>query len=300
MFDAVQTFYRYYPVADRDRDWGLFATTVGQSRLGPRAEYPPAGHPKDYSFRTKDGRVLPNFQIIYISAGAGWFKSATTKRISVKAGDLLFLFPGIWHSYAPHNETGWDEHWVGFDGALARRLMRHRFFASSKPLLQVGRESRLMGWFNELIEVTHSNDPALQQTMSGIIMQILAHLYCMQQSRLAANDRELPFISQAVTRLNQNFAGNIDFDCLARELKVSYSWFRRSFTHHTGLAPHQYLLEIRLAHARELLSAGLLSVKEIADRTGFADSQYFCRMFRKKVGLAPMSWRRRFLNQNVH
>ncbi len=296
----MQTFYRYYPVADRDRNWGLFATTVGESRLGPNAEYPPAGHPKGYNFRVKAGRVLSNYQVIYISAGNGWFESETTKRISINAGDVIFLFPGIWHSYAPQKDTGWNEHWIGFDGATARRLMRHGFFEQSKPVLKAGQEHRLLTWFKELIEATSSNDPALQQTMSAIIMRILAHLYSSQQSRVAGDDREVQVIRQAVTRLNQIGGAEIDFGELARELKVSYTWFRRAFTHHTGLAPHQYLLQIRPAHARELLAGTSLSSKEIADRLGFVDPQYFCRLFRRKVGLTPMGWRRRAVKQNVH
>jgi AraC-like DNA-binding protein len=80
---------------------------------------------------------------------------------------------------------------------------------------------------------------------------------------------------------------------LAQELKVSYSWFRHTFTAHTGLSPHQYLLELRLVRARSLLAETELSVKEIASQTGFEDELYFSRLFRQKLNLTPSQWRSR-------
>ena len=80
---------------------------------------------------------------------------------------------------------------------------------------------------------------------------------------------------------------------LAQELGVSYSWFRHTFTAHTGLSPHQYLLELRLVRARSLLAETEFSIKEIAMQTGFEDEFYFSRLFRQKLNLTPSQWRNR-------
>jgi len=76
-------------------------------------------------------------------------------------------------------------------------------------------------------------------------------------------------------------------------LGVSYSWFRKTFAAHTGLSPHQYLLEFRIVCARNLLTGTELSVKEIATQTGFEDEHYFSRLFRQKLNCAPRQWRDR-------
>ena len=80
---------------------------------------------------------------------------------------------------------------------------------------------------------------------------------------------------------------------LAQEFGVSYSWFRSTFTTHTGLSPHQYLLELRLVRARNLLTETEFSVKEIATQTGFGDEHYFSRLFRQKMNFSPSQWRHR-------
>ncbi len=293
---TAPTFYRYFPVARRDRDWGLFVTTVGESRFGPGTSYPPAGHPKGYAFRPSAGRRLQEYQIVYISAGQGWFRSKASGRLPIAAGQVIFLFPGVWHSYAPVPETGWTEHWVGFDGDLARRVVRRGFFDPDRPVLRAGREDRLMALFTDVLEATRSNSPALQQILSGATLRILALLYSVQQSTLAGDSPGLQAIHQAVTRMREAAEAAIDLPKLARELKVSYRWFRRAFAHHTGLSPHQYFLEIRLARARDLLAQSSLPTKEIAARVGFDDAQYFCRLFRRKVGVPPGVWRERAQN----
>ena len=83
---------------------------------------------------------------------------------------------------------------------------------------------------------------------------------------------------------------------LAQELGVSYSWFRHTFTAHTGLSPHQYLLELRLVRARSMLAETEFSIKEIATQMGFEDEFYFSRLFRQKLNLSPSQWR----NRNRH
>ena len=62
---------------------------------------------------------------------------------------------------------------------------------------------------------------------------------------------------------------------------------------HTGSSPHQYLLELRLARARNLLEETSLSVKEVAQNAGFEDEHYFCRFFKQKTGRTPGQWRSR-------
>jgi len=90
----------------------------------------------------------------------------------------------------------------------------------------------------------------------------------------------------------------LDMKLLAHEAGGSYNWFRGAFTSHTGLSPYQYLLQVRLARARNLLAETDLSVKEIAMQTGFVDEHYFSRLFHQKLNCTPTKWRSRSRRQN--
>ena len=85
--------------------------------------------------------------------------------------------------------------------------------------------------------------------------------------------------------------GGLDVQTLARELNINYSTFRHAFQQYTGSSPQRYLLDLRLARARKLLTRTPHTTKEIARRTGFKDEFYFYRYFKKKVGMTPSEWR---------
>ena len=80
---------------------------------------------------------------------------------------------------------------------------------------------------------------------------------------------------------------------LAEKLCVSESTLQRLFRRRTGFSPHGYLLQLRLKKAATLLLESELSVSEVAAETGFADSNYFCRCFRRYAHASPLEFRKR-------
>ena len=290
MARAVHTFFRYFPVSERDRRWGLYLTTAGESRIPPGFEYPPAGHPGAYQFDWRKGRVLREYQIVYISSGRGLLEVGRT-RWRIGPGNAFLLYPGVWHRYRPDSRTGWNEHWVGCNGPVVRSLVRHGFFSPQRPVLRVREEDLLLGAFSSVIDAIQAGRPALQQVAGGATLYIMSLLYSALQPGQDGHPKVARAIHEAMRRMADP-GSPLRLPELARRLGVSYTWFRRTFAHHTGLSPHQYRLQLKVGRARTLLSETALTVKEIAFRCGFESEQYFCRLFRRKTGVAPGEWRR--------
>lgn len=83
----------------------------------------------------------------------------------------------------------------------------------------------------------------------------------------------------------------IGLDDIARELGLSPFSTLRQFRAATGKTPYAYLLELRLARARQLLTRTASPVRSIALETGFEDPAYFSRFFRKSTGCSPSMYR---------
>jgi AraC-like DNA-binding protein len=292
MARGVHTFFRYFPVSERDRRWGLYLTTAGESRIPPAFDYPPRGHPGGYQFDWRKGRTLHEYQFVYISAGQGTLEMGR-RRWRIEAGSAFVLHPGVWHRYRPDVETGWNEHWVGCDGPVIRGLVRHGFFSPRRPLQRVRDEDLLLAAFSSVIEAIHAGRPALQQVAAGGSLYIMSLLYSASQPGQSGPQPVARAVHEAMRRMADPAQDVGPLPLLARGLGVSYTWFRRAFAHHTGLSPHQYQLQLRIGRARTLLSETPLAVKEIAFRSGFESEQYFCRLFKRKTGVAPGEWRRR-------
>ena len=287
------SFHRYFPVSSRDRKWGLFVTTIGESRIPPHTSYPPVGHPKGYAFDWQQGRVLDSFALVYVAGGRGDFESDGKLNLPVEPGSVFLLFPGVWHRYQPDSATGWHEYWIGFDGVTARNWRKSKFITAAKPVVKVAAEDTVLALYSRMLQAVRANRPALQQILAGAAANLAGICYSAQQASLETGYPTSNAVEQAIVRLEGDLGGQLDMQTLAQELGVSYSWFRSAFAKHTGLAPHQYLLEMRLVRARNLLAGSRLSVKEIAVQTGFRDEHYFSRLFRQKLNVTPSQWRSR-------
>ncbi|MEI6350411.1 MAG: AraC family transcriptional regulator [Verrucomicrobiota bacterium] len=282
---AKQERFDYIPAA-RERTWGLYVTGVGRLVHPPRQRSHRSG-PQGPAGATQ-GRVLRDYALIYLTDGAGSFKGYDSGWRPVGAGDVLALFPGIWHAYHPSPQIGWTERWVLFNGALPNQWCMEDVLSVDLPVLQVGVHDEIVEAFDRMLEVGRTAPPFANQIQSGILMEILARTLKFYQSRNKQSRDAAPVIESALRFIGKNWAQEIDFEVLAAKLGVGYRNFRRLFQEATGLAPHQYLLNLRLNHAKRLL--GTLPVAEVAARVGFTDPLYFSRIFKRKVGVAPTRW----------
>ncbi|MEY2427286.1 MAG: hypothetical protein QOJ40_171, partial [Verrucomicrobiota bacterium] len=255
--------------------------------------YPPGGHPKGFAFDWQHGRMLDGFALLYISSGRGTFELKPKFSTAIEPGHAFLLFPRVWHRYTPDPETGWHEHWIGFDGEIPRRWLRHKLFSAKEPLAKINAEDTVLATFSRVMQSIRANRPALQQILAGATDNLMGLIYSAQQTQPAPDAQIANAIELAIARIQNEFERDLNMKLLARELGVSYSWFRHTFTAHTGLSPHQYLLELRLVRARSLLAETEFAIKEIATRTGFEDEFYFSRLFRQKLKLTPSQWRNR-------
>lgn len=80
---------------------------------------------------------------------------------------------------------------------------------------------------------------------------------------------------------------------LAAETGLSEVYFRRLFKEAYGVSPKQYLIDIRIRNARQMLAETPLSITEIADACGFSSVYHFCRAFKNAIGETPTAYRKK-------
>ncbi len=92
----------------------------------------------------------------------------------------------------------------------------------------------------------------------------------------------------------QKYFKNPDFSVrdVATKLGMSETYFRRLFKSEFGMCPVQYLLQLRIAHAKNLLTYKNAKISEIATASGFSDIYYFSRQFKKHTELTPTEYKR--------
>lgn len=93
--------------------------------------------------------------------------------------------------------------------------------------------------------------------------------------------------------LRSNCQNRIALAELAKQLHMSYEYFRHKFRASYGVFPQKFLMEARLSAAAQQLSETENSCTQIAANCGFSDSAQFSMMFRHKYGLTPTEYRRK-------
>lgn len=202
-------------------------------------------------------------------------------------------------------------------GDLFSESVLHALITPTERILDAGTERKLspLSFFNQL----HRRDAAFNTLIQSIITsyketgfnklrfeeQLAALLsYHLQQHRhIADTVNKLPPIrqatrvelykrlSRAMDLLRSGLYGEIDLDQLAGEACLSKYHFLRLFRTTYGLSPYQYIQQLRLEKARDLLAHSPIPVSDIALLLGFDNSQSFSRLFYQRTGLYPTRYR---------
>lgn len=266
-------------------------TCAGWRDVPPRCTDYFAEDSKDARFHGKKGRIMPEYEIVYLSQGSGVFQSKETGDLEVKAGDVFLTFPGIWHNYHPHATTGWKESWVSFNGAQPDHLMRCNILSPRSPVFHVGLDCEVHGMFQQVLDAAFARPLIANEIISSLCMVILAYALATTHSLAGEGNRTDPKVQKARHYLEEHLPEDIDMGDLAASLNWSYRHFRRLFKEATGLSPHHYHVQMRVNRAKELLEDPRLRVSQIAHTLGFADQYYFSRLFKKSTGFSPSQWR---------
>lgn len=79
---------------------------------------------------------------------------------------------------------------------------------------------------------------------------------------------------------------------LAKACNVSEVYFRKLFKAHFGISPKQFIIDIRLRRASQLLTEARRSISEISEATGFSNQYHFSRIFKERFGVTPSEYRK--------
>lgn len=119
--------------------------------------------------------------------------------------------------------------------------------------------------------------------MMSVFYHILHHL--------SAQSSSCNIIMPAIKYLESNYqSSNLTNAELAKQCRISEVYFRRIFKSYYNMTPKQFLIDIRINKAKQLLSEGALKINAVAAKCGFSNQYHFCRVFKERTGLTPTEY----------
>lgn len=219
----------------------------------------------------------------YIVAGRGVFEIERHSH-ELEAGDLYVLPKGLAHRYQADRDDPWHKLYFVVDGPVVSALWQ---------VYGIGASYSAPDWasaelFERMIHLWETRPNDLRDRAALVLHEVLASLARRFDDQ---GPRFSPAVARAVEWIDGHLERAVDVDEIAAAASLSRSHLSRVFKKEVGLSPYEYLIQQRIALAREWLQHTPLSVTEIAERLCYADAYYFSNAFKQHVGVAPTRFR---------
>ena len=234
---------------------------------------------------------VPYFQWFYCIKGQGELV-LNRQRFLIRPEQGFLICPNDPHSYQAVTDD-WTLHIFGFDGSLCGELLKTLQMHASGAYqftdgdLFVHHIETLASLYN-----THGcrNAVDFSKECYSFLLDIS---HSITRSRAAGNAVENELTDTLTSYLERHFASPVTLEELARIVNLSPDYMCAQFKKEMGLTIMQYLTEIRIGHARHLLTLHPeKKVLEIGKMCGFESPSYFGKIFKKEVGMTPERYRK--------
>jgi AraC-like DNA-binding protein len=163
--------------------------------------------------------------------------------------------------------------------------------------LQVPRRGPRVGSF--LLQALNEirMQPQEQHTARSIVISLLSHCADLLGSQAQTSSRSQALFDAIRQYIDTHFAEPLSRESVAQAFYLSPNYLSHLFQKCGPMGFNEYLNHVRLEQARMLLKGHDMKVKDVAHACGFADSNYFCRLFRKNTERSPSEYRRQYHSQ---
>lgn len=231
--------------------------------------------------------VFERFHAInYLAAGEITWRIGRGRTQILHAPALFWTFPGIHYRYQRHAGATWHQFWVTFEGTRVDRLVNGGLLPVTKEgFRHIHDPGRYEIKMRELVELVQAGNRDTKYHM----VHLLEELLCLSGSDTspAQPDR----IARLVDDIRRDPWKTYHFKQLATRLGMSYSNFRLRFRQRAGEGPDAFMLRCRMRAAALRLQQSGETIAEIAADLGYDNPAYFTRLFKRKMGLSPKTYR---------
>ena len=241
---------------------------------------------KSYRFERHNHRER---EIVYIKAGH-CIMGAGEEFVPLKERDCIILYKGVPHWFLVDREEGCQiaqlEFYVNVPEELKESLAVFRPARYHKLPDSDGIKDVIEG-IGRLYRSAGNGE-----LQSAAMTMLFLLLFLELSMRIEKNGkRQSGKMAKVLSYINENYEYDIGMEELAEKFGVSSRYIRKCFKEETGISCSQYIASLRIEKAKEMLWSGSETVTEIAARTGFNSSQYFCRVFQQYTGMTPLEYR---------
>lgn len=145
---------------------------------------------------------------------------------------------------------------------------------------------------NKLISISMEQNVA-KDALADMSLKLLLMRVIQLQNLSVINDFEISRsnLNPAIQYMHSHLTEKISIENLARSSGLSKTQFFNDFKQQFGTTPLEYLLQLRIEHAKKIMADSSLTISEVGYECGFNSVNYFIKVFKRLVGVTPRMYR---------
>ncbi|MBR0420766.1 MAG: helix-turn-helix domain-containing protein [Erysipelotrichaceae bacterium] len=226
------------------------------------------------------------YLIVYTVSGNGKLEYQG-QNYELHPTDIFWIDCHNRHLYATQGEF-WEHMDLHLNGHGVL-LYYQEFIKRNSPVIK-GSDS-FMKDLEKLLDSYSLPSPLRSMMISHHMETLMTNLIMHQQKQNEEGLQNNHTIKTLIAYINRHYQEQISLDDLSDICGISKFHLSREFKKLTGFPPNEYIINLRLEHAKRMLDNTSLNVKEIAQSVGIENEAYFSRLFRNRTGISPNTYR---------
>ncbi len=227
------------------------------------------------------GPIIRNVYIIECCVEGYGSVIINDKEFSIAPGNCYILFPGDTVIHTADSTEPRKGYWCAIDGLVLGFIFKEAGISSSAPFAPSELFNELCSCIQKMVAEWGTGDAGESLRETSCIYEFLGIL--MSNKKVAVYDDR---IERAIGLMESKYHEKLSVDHIAREVGLERSYFSVLFKEKTTVSPYQYLTNLRINKACDLIEKENCNITEAAIATGF-DPCNFARIFKRVTGKTP-------------
>lgn len=237
---------------------------------------------------------LKSFLIIYTISGKGNLEYNNTK-YTLQSDDCFYINCMYHHHYYVNEGDQWEFLWIHFNAQNA--LGYYKIFCANEfRILHIQNKELFKNTLWRLITLNQKKNLTTEILTSNLINHLITELLIQNCTATQKNFFIPSYINEITQDIEKNFRSPLTLDYFSIHYNRNKYHIAKEFKKYIGTTINEYLINVRLSYAKELLKYSCYSINEIAFEIGMNNPSHFINLFKAREHITPLGFRKEWLN----